>query len=202
MTATRALHPLAEVFPAMPDAELRALADDIKANDLRDDIVLFAGKILDGRHCHQACVLAGVETRFTTFESTEADALKIVVSRNLHRRHLSESQRAMIAADLANMTHGGDQRSDQAASVPVDSALAPVTQARAAGALKVSERSVRNEVLVKKAAPELAEKVRTGKVSVSGAAAQAREQTKPRKVKATPARRRLHGPTSRSAWTR
>jgi hypothetical protein len=36
---------------------------------------------------------------------------------NLHRRHLNESQRAMIAKRLANMTVGGNRHSDHCANL-------------------------------------------------------------------------------------
>jgi hypothetical protein len=50
-----------------------------------------------------------------------------------------ESQRALIAASLANMTHGGDRRSDQAANLPVGK----ISQPEAAKMLNVSERLIR-----------------------------------------------------------
>lgn len=178
-------HPYAELFPAMSGDDVRKLAEDIEANGLRDDIVLFEGKILDGRHRHEACLLAGVEPRFSNFEGSEDEALKLVLSRNLHRRHLSESQRAMVAADLAIMTQG--RPAGKPASLPASSAPAPVSQAQAAEALQISERSVRDAVLVKKTSPELAEKVRNGGVSVSKAATQVRKQTKPTKATKVPA---------------
>jgi hypothetical protein len=58
---------------------------------------------------------------------------------NLKRRHLNESQRAMIAAKLANMPHGGDRKSDQAANLPL------VSQSAAAEMLNVSDRSIRSK---------------------------------------------------------
>jgi len=66
-----------------------------------------------------------------------------VVSLNLHRRHLTESQRATVAAKLANMLQGaqrGNQNAakNEAANLPVGS----ITQAEAADLLNVSERSV------------------------------------------------------------
>jgi hypothetical protein len=181
------MHEYVELFPLMLDDELRELADDIKANGQRDPIVLFDGQILDGRHRYLACGLAGVAPEFTTFEGTEADALALVVSRNVHRRHLTAAQRAISAAYLVTVKHGGDRRSDQAATLPVD-APTHVTQAQAAAMVKVSERTVRDAVAVRAASPKLAEQVRAGKISLSKAAAQVRARTGPRK--APTARRR------------
>ncbi|MGF1629149.1 MAG: hypothetical protein ACFCUT_06730 [Kiloniellaceae bacterium] len=55
---------------------------------------------------------------------------------DLHRRHLDEGQRAMIAARLVNVRHGGDRKSDQAANLPVDAVTTPC----AAAMLNVGER--------------------------------------------------------------
>jgi hypothetical protein len=62
----------------------------------------------------------GIEPK--TIEYTGNDPLAFVLSKNLHRRHLSESQRAMIAEELANMRHGGDRKSgeNQAANLRLD----------------------------------------------------------------------------------
>lgn len=87
-----------------------------------------------------------------------------MVSLNLKRRHLSESQRAMVAAKLATISHGGDRRSDQAANLPVG-------QAQAAELLNVSERTVRAAAKVKnEGAASLVQAVERGAVSVSAAA--------------------------------
>jgi hypothetical protein len=73
---------------------------------------------------------------------------------NLKRRHLNESQRAMIAAKIANMHQG--QHDNKPANLPV-------SQTQAAELLNVSERTVRSaksvqdhgtKELVKAAGPE------------------------------------------------
>src|SRR5690348_7335436 len=53
-------HPLADIFPMMPDADFALLVEDIKANGLYDPIITFEGQILDGRHRFKACRAAGV----------------------------------------------------------------------------------------------------------------------------------------------
>jgi hypothetical protein len=57
-------HPVAAIFPLMPEDELAALAEDIKVNGLRLKIALYQGKILDGRNRYLACLRSGVKPLF------------------------------------------------------------------------------------------------------------------------------------------
>jgi len=176
-------HRLCRLFPAMAGQELGALIEDVAAHGVRQRIVLFAGQILDGRNRYAAACAAGLpdaDLPFARFEDGEfgRDPLAFVLSQNLHRRHLSESQRAMVAAEVANLGHGGVRRgaSDQVANLPLETeeavAVAAVTQAEAAEMLQVSKRSVGAAgVVLDQGAPVLQEAVRAGEVSVSVAAA-------------------------------
>ncbi len=94
------IHPLANRFPLMKDKDVEALAVDIKANGLREPITLYQGAILEGRHRYQACAMAGVEPRFEDFTGDDAAALAFVISKNLHRRHLTAKQKRKAIADL------------------------------------------------------------------------------------------------------
>jgi hypothetical protein len=60
--------------------------------------------ILDGRNRYRAAILKGINPRFR--EELPPDPYAFVASANLHRRHLDESQRAMIAARLATLREG------------------------------------------------------------------------------------------------
>ncbi len=156
-------HELANVFPMLSAAELEALARDIAENGQRHAITLYQGKILDGRNRYAACELAGVEPRYT--EYTGDNPLAFVVSENISRRHLDESQRAMCAARLATLGHG--QRADYADA----SFDASVTQPQAAEMLNVSRPSVQRAAqVISNGIPELVKAVECGYVSVSRAA--------------------------------
>jgi len=103
-------HPAAEIFPLMSAAEYRALVEDIRQHGQREPIVLYDGRILDGRNRWRACQELGVEPRFIDWNEDDGVPSVFVVSRNLHRRHLNEAQRAEIAARLATRKPGRPQR--------------------------------------------------------------------------------------------
>src|SRR5262249_48153808 len=104
-------HEVANIFPLLQGEEFAQLVDDIKEHGLRDPIWLFDGKIIDGRNRYRACQEAGVDPEFREWEGP-GSLVSFVVSLNLHRRHLDESQRAMVAAKIANMRQG--ERTDLA----------------------------------------------------------------------------------------
>jgi N6-adenosine-specific RNA methylase IME4 len=84
-----------------------------------------------------------------------------VLSLNLHRRHLDESQRAMVAARLANLKDGQRTASIEAAA----------SQGRVAKLLNVSRSGVqRAREVIDKGAPELIQAVDRGDIAVSVAA--------------------------------
>jgi ParB family chromosome partitioning protein len=171
-------HEYAELFPWLEGAALEALRDDIRLHGVREPIVMLDGAILDGRNRYMCARDLGIEYPVREFDGD--DPLAFVISHNLHRRHLTESQRASVAARLANMERGGDRKTqpDQNANLQFDiplsqqaSARAPVTNADAAKMLNVSERSVATARKVQDTAPpEIVRAVDRGQISVSLAA--------------------------------
>ena len=101
----------------MQEQEFSAFVDDIRTNGLRHPIFLHAdGRILDGRNRYRACVKAGVEPRFETAPETDS-LVRLLLSLNLHRRHLTSDQRACCAVELlpwlekeAELTKGKNER--------------------------------------------------------------------------------------------
>jgi hypothetical protein len=99
-TEVRAVHPAAELFPMMKPVELKQLAEDIQKHGLLEPILVHEGKILDGRNRLAACALVSVEPRFDDAALDGRSPALYIVSKNLHRRHLTTSQRAAIGATL------------------------------------------------------------------------------------------------------
>lgn len=95
MQVTYEFHEAANLFP-LDDENIDALAADIKAHGLLCPVEIFEDKIIDGRRRFMACRIAGVKADFV--EVSPDDPVAYVLSLNLHRRHLTESQRTMVGA--------------------------------------------------------------------------------------------------------
>jgi phage N-6-adenine-methyltransferase len=164
-------HEYANLFPMLQGEALNALRDDIRQHGVREPIVFLDDAILDGRNRYMCARDLGLE--YPRVQFSGADPLAFVISHNLHRRHLTESQRASIAARVANMGHGerADRRAANLPVLPLSELAAPrppVTQGDAARLLNVSERSVRDARKVHEHAPqEIVRAVDDGRMSVS-----------------------------------
>jgi ParB-like chromosome segregation protein Spo0J len=99
-TTTIPFHPLANLFPLMEGEEFDALVADIKANGLHYPIVLYDGKILDGRNRYRACLAAGFEPAVRNGDNWIGDPASFVISRNIRRRHLTAEQKRDLIARL------------------------------------------------------------------------------------------------------
>ncbi len=93
------IHPLANLFPFVSREDFDQLVGDIRSQGLRNKISRVDGQIFDGRSRYFACREAGIEPVFEEWAGS-GNLLRDVISLNLIRRHLNESQRAMLAAKL------------------------------------------------------------------------------------------------------
>lgn len=154
-------HPYAEVFPLIEGTDFDALVADIKANGQNEKIVLFDGKILDGRNRFLACQKAKVKPQYKQFKGTDEAALAFVVSANVQRRHLTIEQRAMAAARVATLQKGR----------PINTARAAFTQEEAAERFDVSPDSIqRAKKVVEQGSKALQDAVESGDIPLKKAA--------------------------------
>jgi ParB-like chromosome segregation protein Spo0J len=89
------------MFPLLKDAEFDGLVEDIRKHGLREPIILFEQKVIDGRNRERACLKAGVEPRYCSMEFDNHDAATAyVISKNIRRRHLTSEQRRELIEKL------------------------------------------------------------------------------------------------------
>ena len=196
------VHPVAALFPMIGDDELRALADDIKANGQREPIMMASldpeklddWVVVDGRNRFRACEIAGVEPEFDRdFILSASDIGPWIMSHNRHRRHLSKSQMGAVAVEYekwlsieAKKRQG--ERTDLSNIVenfPQSGAEGSRASDEAGAMLGVSGRTVRDAKYVANNDAELFKKVRDGEIVASAAAKRIRDSLRP-KPKPTP----------------
>jgi hypothetical protein len=169
-------HEAANLFPMMSETEFSDLVESVAANGLREPIWLHTdGSIIDGRNRYEACLRVGIEPDYRVFEGPDDSLVKFVLDLNLHRRHLNESQRAMVAAKISNLGEGRPRNT---------SSIEPVSQSAAAAAVNVGRESVKRAAQVRDfGSEEMKHDVESGNLAVSRAAAIIKEADKdPEKV--------------------
>jgi hypothetical protein len=159
---TYEVHSIANIFPLLDENSptFKAFVEDIEKRGQQEAICLYEGKILDGRNRYLACQQLGLEPKTRVYLGDDPSGFVLGV--NLHRRHLDESQRAMVGAKLANLGVGDNQHTKGGTSIDVASKLVNVGRAsidRARKVLSVGDLS-------------LVAAVEQGNVSVSAAAQQ------------------------------
>ena len=174
----RQYHEASMIFPLLQGDEFEALKADIAANGLLEAIWLHPnGSILDGRNRHRVCIETDTLPRFRTWDGT-GSLVAFVVSMNLRRRHLTSSQRAVIALDILPMLEaeakerqrasGGDRKSDMA-KIPEPIKDKGLARDKTAALFQASPRYISDAKRLRDEAPDLLEEVRQGKKTISKA---------------------------------
>ena len=166
------IHPLAEILPEIKDEEFATLAEDIKNHGQLETIKLYKKKVVDGRHRLRVCELLDttpIVEDITDYIDTEYDGniADYIISENLHRRHLSASQKALVLAELARLGHG--ERQDYAEAHQC--ASAPLTQRQKAAVGGHSRRTQQNaDKVAEKCVDEIKDLVKNDEATVKDAA--------------------------------
>jgi DNA modification methylase len=166
------IHPFAELFPPMPDDQYQALKADIAENGQSEDIIIWQDKLIDGRHRLRACLELGIQPDTAELDDA-SDPYIYVISHNLHRRHLSTSQRSMVAAKLATLKKGGDRKSEDFKGQICTSIDEAALQ------LNVSPRSVKTaKQVIEHGSKAIVDAVESGEITVFQAQEKIKKQKK------------------------
>ena len=163
----------ASAFPETSHEGLLALARDIEANGLLEEITVAGDppQVVDGKRRLRACEVAGVEPTYRLLRG-DIDPRAYVWAKNAERRDLSSSQRALAFALLYPKLGPGRPPGPGENCQIFDSFPQP-TQGQGAEKLKVSRPLVNDAYKVADpnswVAPEVREAVRDGIVTVSDA---------------------------------
>jgi ParB-like chromosome segregation protein Spo0J len=92
-------HKTASIFPMMTEEEITRLTEDIREHGQLEPIYTYHGKIIDGRNRYKACKTLNIKPIYEAWDEN-GSLIDFVISKNLHRRHLTPSQKAVIALDI------------------------------------------------------------------------------------------------------
>ena len=167
-------HRLAAYFPIMEGEKFDKFVEDIKLNGQLEPIVTFKGEILDGVNRFKACQFLGIEPMFKEYKG--ADPLHYVISVNVHRRHLSESQLGIISNEMlpefekeAKKRQGNysGTTGPEVDTLVIDSEGFARAREQVAKEFGIGGRTVgRAKRIMEKASPEKVELIKRGKESL------------------------------------
>jgi len=160
----------------MGDEDFQALKDDIEVNGQREPVWILDEMVLDGWHRYRACIELGIKPTQFNFQSDD-DPSAFVISHNLHRRHLTASQRA--AAVIACSAWRPAHREKKSAILPTSK-----THAQMAKEAGVAVRTISDAKAAKNAG--LIDPVIAGAISANEAAKIARGTSSKPEVVAPP----------------
>jgi N6-adenosine-specific RNA methylase IME4/ParB-like chromosome segregation protein Spo0J len=175
-------HEIVKLIPEMSAEEFEALKKNIAEHGLHEDILVHDAKLNDGRHRERACIELGIEPRYREW-SGDCSVIALVLSLNVHRRHLSQSQRAVIAVEVLPMfeSEARERRLaglKQGKELPSAHSHADGGKAaeHAASIIQVSPRYVEDAKAIKNQSPEKFEAIKTGAMSITEAKRELKEE--------------------------
>ena len=115
--------------------------------DRKHPIIIYEGKILDGRHRYEAAIKAGVDPIFTEFQGTRREAVIEVTKEQLDRGHWNDEAKnffyAQRATALGVQERGGERGNQHKSGNTKNFVMAPSAKEHADD-LGVTERTVQN----------------------------------------------------------
>lgn len=157
-------HKFADIFPMVEGEQAEQLKLDIKENGLIQPIVLFEGKILDGRNRYKASRELGLTPKFETYNGEKP--LEYVISGNLKRRHLTKDQRAVIAQEVMPMLEEEAKKRMSAAGRGDKIVTPSKSREQASKIFDVGTTYIQQIKKIKESHPEKLDAIKSGKTTL------------------------------------
>lgn len=179
-------HPVAHLVPDMRPGEWKDFCSDIASRGIKVPLEVLDGAVLDGRHRLRAALELGIETVPVVPAPLNGDTAETyILKAAVLRRHLTDDQRAMMAArwkqenkmepELGQRDEKGQFQPSARCRAEGDSHTGP-TRAEAQERFQVSRRKVDNASYVLGQAPALAERVFQGSKRLQAACREVRRE--------------------------
>lgn len=201
---TYTISPFSAVFPPMADEEYAQFRDHIKANGLSDPVIYADprnGQIIEGRHRLHAVAEINDDDLSDSLVVMPApipppvmdDSIReFVLAKNMHRRHMTTGQRAMVAATLSNIDYN-TTLTNLAKLARGESVDGGTTVTQAAEVMAVSPRAVKQGRRIRRH-PDLEKAVMSRQMTLNAADTEASEREGGTKGKNGPTAQRTATP--------
>lgn len=170
------VHPLAEAYPHMAEEIYKPFKESLLKNGQHEPIVVIPHptndsilQIIDGRHRYNALNELGMAVKWKAYEGPldEEHLREFVESQNVHRRDLSQGQRAMSAAKLYTGTIGRPKKGSHDETDLTEAVAEEIANRNGIG-LSTFRKAVRVNKLTKRF-PEFVEHVFEGRIQLAPA---------------------------------
>lgn len=188
------VHPSASLVPDMRAGEYAELLADIRQRGILTPLDVLGEVVLDGRHRLRAASELGIK-RVPVLEAlvSQGGDVEYLLKAALLRRHLTDDQRAMVAAQYAKNNpkpRGGDRRSPAASAniklTPAGNIDRTPGRSAAAQRMNVSVSRVKKAAALLSSAPKLAQAVHRGDVKLGAALRSVQRAQQLLQIEATP----------------
>jgi ParB-like chromosome segregation protein Spo0J len=178
------VHPVASLLPKLEGAARDELKQSLLQHGQQQPIVVKDGVLWDGRNRLEILLELGKEPVIQEYAGTLPPA-EFILAANVHRRHLTDTQRAAIGVDILHWQETQQAKQRQAHRALVgNQTKSPANanerkaSARIADKVKVSRDRVEQVIKVKKHAPELMDSLKSGKMELPDAKKVVSERSK------------------------
>jgi hypothetical protein len=182
MMETWKIHPAAMAFPRMPPAEYNELKADVATHGIRLPILVNNNRdtVIDGRNRIMVAFdlkLKDTEIPIEVFTGKPEEEVDEIISRNIHRRHLTDDMRVAIVAKLRGpelAKAAAERKKSGHAGDPGLKSTQGRTRELIAAEANVSQHKARAALTTAKHAPKELDKVIEGKEKLAEAKKKAR----------------------------